>query len=805
MKMRNLLLSKIFLLIICNICYAQGEKVFPGADEKTPSRAQYFTWINNTNEGATEEQTLINLEFFKWLRDEFGMVLDIYAFDAGAIDGKGFYGSIYSDRFKKQFPKGFDPVYKKAKEIGTRLGVWGGPDGFGDTPEEEQARRDMMIRLCRDYEFMLFKFDAVSGSLREEKQNAFIKMMQECRVYSPDLILLNHRLKLGKGLPYATTSLWEGAETYIDVWMSNNTSGSHHRVGALSRGLPPDLIRLTEDHGVCLSSCLDYWEDDLILQAFNRCLILAPEIYANPWLLRDDEFPKLARIYNLHRKYRDILVNGMTLAEDKYGPFAVSRGDNRTRLITMRNLTWEPVKYKVTLNGEIGLKGDRKIEVRQYHPSERIIGRYNFSDEIEIEVPPFRSCLIAAAADFSDEIGIEGSYYEIVRDIRGKPVKIRLLGMPGEKSKIKLVSGDRSFTVATLDGQDVKDLVLGRTINLQFKGETLKENHHRKLGDLHPVEIPDEAEALYEATCFAADNNALEVRSLLRSGSTEIKQVKSARDAFFNQEVFIERGIWDRNLFDDDMHTSFYVNRRFGRDLRIGGGAFRLDLGNVINIDKLVIHVKDEQSLQSLKRDEAVRLEVSQDLKSWKRIFLLASKTMNADLSAAGRIRYIRMTPGPERIFEIEGYYNGHKLDRQNWRASNLFGTFGRRMKAFKAWSNTFVIDQIPKNSYLSIAINGEHGVEGAYAAAKIEGYYTGAPDRAPSYPSNTWEYYARQYDRNYTYYIPLDKGVDGKSIEVYVLGLNQGKTDLKPEVWITSYPVPFEEKELILTQRNRE
>ncbi len=35
--------------------------VFPGADETTPSLAQYFSWINNTNEGATEKQTLINL------------------------------------------------------------------------------------------------------------------------------------------------------------------------------------------------------------------------------------------------------------------------------------------------------------------------------------------------------------------------------------------------------------------------------------------------------------------------------------------------------------------------------------------------------------------------------------------------------------------------------------------------------------------------------------------------------------------------------------------------------------------------
>ena len=43
-----------------------------GADEKTPSLSHYFSWIDNTNEGATEHQTLANLEFFKWLHDEYG-------------------------------------------------------------------------------------------------------------------------------------------------------------------------------------------------------------------------------------------------------------------------------------------------------------------------------------------------------------------------------------------------------------------------------------------------------------------------------------------------------------------------------------------------------------------------------------------------------------------------------------------------------------------------------------------------------------------------------------------------------------
>ena len=316
------------------------EKIFPGAVEKTPSRSQYFSWINNTNEGPTEQQTLTNLEFFKWLQDEYGMILDIFAFDANAIDRAGYNGSVESPKFKGQFPNGFAPIAKKGAEMGTRLGIWGGPDGFGNTPQEEKERTELMVSLCRDHGFELFKFDAVCGDLRTEKQSAFINMMTECRKYSPNLILLNHRLNLGvEGVKHATTWLLGGDETYIDVHMINHSTATHHRAGALSRSLVPELQRLTEDCGVCISSCLDYWEDDLILQAFNRSLILAPEIYGNPWLLRDDEYPKLARIFNLTRKYKDILVNGIILPEEKYGEKTVSHSDQKTRFLTLRNLS----------------------------------------------------------------------------------------------------------------------------------------------------------------------------------------------------------------------------------------------------------------------------------------------------------------------------------------------------------------------------------------------------------------------------------------------------------------------------------
>ena len=45
-----------------------------------------------------------------------------------------------------------------------------------------------MVKLCRDYGFELFKFDAVCGPLRPEKQAALARMMTECRKVKPDLV-----------------------------------------------------------------------------------------------------------------------------------------------------------------------------------------------------------------------------------------------------------------------------------------------------------------------------------------------------------------------------------------------------------------------------------------------------------------------------------------------------------------------------------------------------------------------------------------------------------------------------------------
>jgi hypothetical protein len=797
------------LVALCrSVAAREPDEVFPGADERTPSRSHYFDWINSQYEGSTEAHTLTNLAFFEWMHDEFGMVLDIYSLDVGNIDDGPYtagvgrlipahYGSMESEEFRAQFPRGFGPLAEKAAAFGGRLGIWLGPDGFGDTPEDEQRRRDLLVAFCRDYNFMLLKLDAVAGKLRPEKQAALIGALRACRTHCPDLIVLNERVDFGAAAPYVTTSLWEGAETYIDVFMCNSGTATHHRAGALARGLTPGLTRLMEDHGVCLSSCLDYWEDELILQVFNRSLILAPQIYGNPWFLKDEEFPRLARIFNLHRRYRDILVAARVLPEEQYGPHAVSRGDAKTRFITLRNLSWEPVQIVVRLDQSLGLGPAESIELRRLHPAERVLGRFAWGSDVTVEVLPFRTCLLVASSAGCEEVAVAGCDYEIVRDVPGRPVVVKLLGMPGTTAAVRLVPGARRFERAELDGRACAELVNGRGVEVSFSGTPLKSPWHRQIATLAPCAVPPDAEALYEATCFAADSDALEARCVRRSGPSAIPQVRAARQAFFSQKMFVNRGIRDRNLFDGDLSTHFVA--------RLEDRALRVDFGRPVRMDRLVIRMRDREEPDlnpALHRfAEDATAEVSADLRTWATLtpsWAGQGTIAVIPVPAERPLRYLRVPGAPRRIAEVEAYLEGKPLERSAWRASNLLPAYAGR-EPVAAWSASFVLDEIPRNALLAVPIEGRHGNEGAYAALRVDGEYHGAPDRAVSYPSNTWEYYNVERDSGYTYYFPLSDSWVARTIDVVVLRVSSGDGQLSPAAWLTAYPIPFESRELVL------
>lgn len=771
-----------------------------GIDNFTPSKSIYFDWINRNWYGSNEKKVEANLKFFKWLHDEYGMQLDIYLMDAADIDqgpncakdpGLAAYGSLETAWFKSRFPHGFGPLAELAKSFNCRLGIWLGPDGYGKTVEEAQTRKEMLVKFCQEYHFALFKFDACCSDLSEENQRCFIETMQECRKYSPDLIILNHRITMNEeARKLTTTFLWEGRETYVDVNISNDIPAPHHRAGNLARGLPPGLLRLTEDHGVCLSSALDSWDDDLILQAFNRNLILSPEIYGNPFLLSDERIPLLARIYNIHRLYNDILVFGKILPEEKYGKYAVSRGDSSTRLITLRNLSWQPVEVTLRLDSSMGLLSKGNVEVLQYHPFEKYLGTFKPGSEVSITVLPFHASLIKISSNPNPELVLKGVGYRVIKNIPDQPVTISLVGLAGQKISFSLSDFHRKYQKASLNGKDVSSLLNGNQVSFRFPGKNREITYLNKLGDMQLTDIPANPEKYVESCFFAADNNALEVRERIRSGTTKFSQVQACRDAFFNEPIFSGIGVWDKYAFDGNLSTAFKVRLYDYMNLKENKGAFRLDIGASGILDKLVF-----KGIPADYNPETV--EISNDLSSWHRVeYKMDGGELTIFLWQHEPLRYLRLAKAPVEVAEIEGFLNQTALNRDKWSASNLFGLQNEN-RAKLCWKYEGLLTGIGKGAYLSVTVPSNCSEGSVFALMILDGKIIAANDRAPSWPYNNWEHYGVP-DKSLTFYIPVDEKLEGKVIQVMLLSTDSNLNDTKPEVWLTN-PDIFEKAELIL------
>ena len=775
----------------------EEKKSYPitGAGEDTPSIPYYFSWINNTNEGSTERQTLINLDFFRYLKETYGMQIRIYAWDAGNFDGASQgYGDVNSEKFRSQYPEGYKNVVEKAAGLGIRFGLWGSPDGFGDTPESERERADFFVHLCRDYNFAAFKLDGVCGRLRPEKAGTYAAMIRECRKYCPDLILLNHRLDFYEAQKYITTFLWNGDETYTDVHSHNRVTAPHSRAYTFSRGHVTDgnggLVRLAEDHGVCLSSALDYFEDELIYQAFGRCLITAPEIYGNPWLLKDSEYPRLARIYRLHARYAAILVNGMLLPPE-IGANAVSRGNDKIRFICTGNDSWETRTVSIPLDG-IGLSTDEKLRVSLRFPFDEYVGDFDAADSVSVSLPPFRACLIEVAAVSEAAPVLTNCVYEVIRENGAEPSEVRITRSAG--GEIRLLKGQEPPAYfASCEPVDIT------------------EKPPRLLASLDRTEHdPENGEQLYEAAVFAADNDSLEARCVKRSGPTAIPEARAARGAFFEQKTYILRGCEAKNLFDGDPDTFFdSQSKTYCGGFRIDGGCLRVDAGGVLEADRVEItcFAADHETAEVKEQSFPELAETSSDLKTWlpaplketrdggacsaeivrfcvHTTYTLPGRRVTAVYTVSAPFRYLRIAEPMDRIYSVRFFRGAEELKPAAPFANNLQAHYSRRKTAFVKSADITVPD-FREGGFLALAVNGRHGAERVYACLDCGGELSGFPRRAPDYRANVWEHIVCTEEWNNTFYFTLPDTMKGRTVTVYAVFSGGSPEDTDCKVWL--------------------
>jgi hypothetical protein len=789
----------------------------------------YFDWLCHDNSGPRESEVLANFAALRRLRELYGLRFDIYNSDAGLVESQGTYFPEFKANFLSRFPAGLKPLAEGSKALGMRLGLWLGPDGFGEKPGEMAARREQLLSWVRDFNVGLFKMDTVVSELAhpdryvlEKKYQSLADALAEARRIDPGFIAINHRIN---NSPYMLTItdclLWRGEETYIDVHISNETASLYNRDCSIGRELSSEFFgtpfRQFEDHGICFNSCVEKWEDDLVAQAFGRASVLSPEMYGTFFFLGDEDYPRLARLIRLHKQLEPLLKTAYPLPGGD-----IAHADGSSSLVLVRNMTWEPALKSIPLDASIGLAAapGAPLTIRQRHPWEMLMKRAGegavSGGTLEVELDPFSLRLIQIDATPTAEPLVAGVPYEIVPGPDSGHFSVNLLGAPGQEAEVTLLDfGDR--TVRTSAGRPVP--TRDKPWPISFPGAAAAGPSFARLADFRDDPAAAvEGQRLAELAKFGIDDDALEVREMVRLKREPSKwsEIEACR-AYMWDKVVAAEGTF-RNAFDGDPVTrwsdGFPRRSPFTGSpaaYRSGTSLWRIDLGQQTDLATLELRIVRRTDAAFL---EAV--ETSSDLRTWTRTdgaSLAEAESIPAadslrqrgkminifDVDAgdkrpvvisvplAGRpCRYVRIRGRNFGVAEILGYDGaGRPLDRSGWRATNFLGETPAPRRALKAIH--IPAETAPGREY-AIAVTAGPArfdpVDGVCVVALVDGRPVVPQHRAPSYPYHNYEWNSGAPKlAGMTFRLPIDPAWKGRTVEFRVMMFGDGAAGARAEL----------------------
>lgn len=712
-------------------------------DRPTGRAAFYFDWLTHGSEGPTESEMEAQFDLLERLRDEFGVQFDIYAVDDGAVETRwGMMFDSYRLEHDRRFPRGMKRLTDRARGLGMDFGVWIGPDGFGESPEEERQRIDTIVRMIEDWNVRLFKMDTcVSSPMtqdpyhNERYMRKLERLAAACRSARPDLIIINHRVTSS---PYILgildSTLWQGAESYVDHFLTSvDRPRLFTRHAAYARGNPTyggAYSPLLEDHGVCFNGDFHGWADELAAGVFGRALALSPEVYGALFMLPDTAYAELGRLTRLAEEKRELLAH-MTLDEETGG---FIHSDGRSAIVCVFNDSWETTTETFTIGERLGLnQSSEAFEVTRLFPSidnEADTWRAAWGDPIKIQLRPFATCAI---------------------EVR-----------PVDDATDDVLSGP----IATLSSEtmDRASISLG-----EFERET-------------PT---PETCAFAERTRFTLDSDPIEAQALDRLPPSRFEEVNACRD-FIRAKLRRESITVAAHGWDDDPTTGW-------SDVMLWEGTsnvWRLDLGRTQPVDRIVVTLSDRNpgpllgAADGRALDGPIRFEVSADASLWHEteavVYYIrtpwAPKTPKRVIAefpeSIGPVRYARMdmrgiVVEDIRVTERRGSQRVES-PRDGWRGSNLFTT----REPLIVFSNIFDLDEAWPGRYLAIVAefpdDASAPLKQETAVAWIEsddGAFTPIVEACPLTPFHGWECNPRRKAKALTFRASLGKGWEGRRL----------------------------------------
>jgi len=747
----------------------------------------YFDWLTHASEGPTEAETAAMVDLLGRLRARDGVVFDIYALDDGAVETRW---SLHWDRYRLQhrrrFPGGLTPLTRRLAALGTDLGVWIGPDGFGG--DGRQPRAADVAGMVRDWNVSLLKIDTcVSVPWREgepQVNDAYLRrfqaMLSACRAERADLVAVNHRVT---GSPYVLTmldsTLWEGAESYPDVFLNNaDRPRLHTRYAAYGRGLPTyygapsDLL---EDHGVCFNGDPDGWRREVCVGAFGRALALSPEIYGTLFLLPDADYRDLGLGLALAKEWRPVLATPGRRTDE--GDFVHADPGGTAAVVCLLNDAWTPAVRVLRVDEGLGLRraaGEARYSVLARFPDRRAVA---------VDVPWGGTALVALAP--FEALAVEvvpGAPEGVWTDVPHRLERDALIlsGPPGAERDVRVWRPGEAP---------------GAVRRVRFPGRVRREPDWVDLGALEegPAGAGD-AEAA-EACRFAISNDPAEWQVLEAAAPTGVAEVAACRD-FFREKLRREGMGVAQSAWDGDPLTAWGDAPHWAR---LPGNLWRLDLGDAALVAALEIDLADfgggpvfqgggRQGLEG-----PVWVEASSDLRTWSRAEAHVFYTRNAmrtwpsaliaEFPAGTAARYLRVRARGFAVRHIRVLAQGaggalRPLCPDGWRGTNLFGdappqtVYRGRLRVEDTWPGRTlaVVVDLPERVPLQ--------QEACLCWAEVGGRVVPAVAGSPRPLFHSWEHDSGGAGPGFVWRLPVGEGWVGREVRVGVAWLGARARD---------------------------
>lgn len=733
-----------------------------------PGRSLYFDWLTHRSEGPDQRETALLLDLLAELRRAHGVRFDLFALDDGAVESRGGrYFRTYRDEHRARYPQGLGAVRARAEGLGLRLGVWLGPNDFGP-PGDATRRRGEVAAMVRDWGLALLKLDTVVGPLlgddpvdNERRLRALERMVDDLRAIEPELIILNHRLSAS---PYILglldTTLWEGAEAYVDVFAWNAEPRLWSRHAALGRGLPSyygSYSRHLEDHGVCVNGFPEGLLSELIAHTFGRALLISPEVYGMLFTLGDDDLAALGKVCALAEDYRALLARPPLVGES-----SIARGDGCRAIVALTNDRWAPRGVTLTLDNALGLDRDAAAPagylVRRRFPHDRVLTGADGGDvlpwgaRVTLDLAPFEATVVDIRP-YTDHPYPCGAWYE-----RGE----------------------------------------GRTVGYTLPAADVP--FHRDLGPVPEVPLtPAQAADLQrrvEALKFALSDDPLEAQALRAAAPSRLGSVQACR-AHWERRIRRDGQGVAANAWDGDDATAWGDRgvAPYTSDAWVAGdNLWRVDLGAVHEIAAITLECT---------RGDALPCAISPDLATWQPGTLLPTTTrvesgwyrLRMTLSEERSARYLRIDGRSMRVRHLSVQTREDAVPTEGWRGTNCYGPTALPRAC---WQTHIPIARAWPGLRLAVVARSDEPlpdiVDGLFALVHDGQRERIFARRSPSYPFHAWESDQRLSVYGLTWVLDVTPDLVGRALTVAV-SAHGPLPPIRVQAYLITDPLPWWEE----------